>query len=94
MTAKSLPADHGAILEMRLAKFALPAMVVKQNEGCAAKPAPILRFQRQRSERVSFPTVPIIIGDGEAAGDTGERIVLSDLVGEHSLQQLPDRNDL
>jgi hypothetical protein len=30
MTAESLPADHGAILEMRLAKFALPAMVVKQ----------------------------------------------------------------
>jgi hypothetical protein len=27
MTANSLPADHGAILEMRFAKFALPAMM-------------------------------------------------------------------
>jgi hypothetical protein len=28
MTAKSLPADHGAILEMRFANFALPAMMM------------------------------------------------------------------
>jgi hypothetical protein len=32
MTAKSLPADHGAILDMRFAKFALPAFMVKLNE--------------------------------------------------------------
>jgi hypothetical protein len=30
MTAKSLPADHGAILEMRFAKFARPVMMINR----------------------------------------------------------------
>jgi hypothetical protein len=43
---------------------------------------------------ISFPTVPMIIRDGEAAGDTCERIMLGDLGGKQRFQQLPDGNDL
>ena len=43
---------------------------------------------------ISFPTVPVIVRDGQAAGDTGEGRVLGHLAGEQSLQQLLDGKDL
>jgi hypothetical protein len=45
-------------------------------------------------ESVSFPTVPMIVRDRQAAGDTREGIMFGDLGGKQSLQQLPDGNDL
>jgi hypothetical protein len=39
-----------------------------------------------RRESVSFPTVAMIIRDGQTAGNTGERIMLGDLVGKQPFQ--------
>jgi hypothetical protein len=36
----------------------------------------------------------MIVRNGQAAGDTGERIMLGDLAGKQAFQQLPDGNDL
>jgi hypothetical protein len=47
-----------------------------------------------QTEKLSFPTVPVIVRDRQAPGDTGERVMLRDLVGKQTFQQLPDGNNL